>query len=242
MGPVFHWRSDRPGVVRGFTSRARGVSQGPYAGLNLGSHVSDEAEHVGENRRRLAEHLGVAAETLVFMNQVHGDGVAVVDAPPRTPPTADALVTTRAGLVLAVLVADCVPVLLASVDGSVVGAVHAGRQGLLKGVVRQAVSCMRDLGADDLTAVVGPSVCARCYEVPAEMRAEAALVSPAAAAVSWSGTPAIDIAAGVVSQLADLGVAVEWVPGCTREDAQLFSHRRDGVTGRFAGVVGRQES
>jgi len=96
---------------------------------------------------------------------------------------------------------------------------------------------MREAGAHAITAVVGPSVCARCYEVPAEMRDAAAAVAPESAAVSWTGTPAIDVAAGVVAQLRANDVAVHWVPGCAREDERLFSYRRDGTTGRFAGVV-----
>jgi purine-nucleoside/S-methyl-5'-thioadenosine phosphorylase / adenosine deaminase len=86
-------------------------------------------------------------------------------------------------------------------------------------------------------AVVGPSVCGRCYEVPERMRAEAAAVSAPSATVSWTGTPAIDVAAGVVDQLTARGLRVTWVAGCTRESADLFSYRRDRTTRRFAGVV-----
>jgi polyphenol oxidase len=89
-------------------------------------------------------------------------------------------------------------------------------------------------------AVVGPSVCGRCYEVPADMRDVAARVEPVSATVSWSGTPAIDVAAGVVAQLRAHGVEVRWVPVCTRERDDLYSYRRDGRTGRFAGVVAQE--
>jgi copper oxidase (laccase) domain-containing protein len=104
-------------------------------------------------------------------------------------------------------------------------------------VVDEAVSRMRDLGARSITSVVGPSICGRCYEVPEELRSQAAAVSPVSATVSWTGTPAVDVAAGVVSQLVAQGVAVRWVAGCAREDARLYSYRRDGRTGRFAGIV-----
>ena len=96
---------------------------------------------------------------------------------------------------------------------------------------------MRDLGAGEIDAVVGPSVCGRCYEVPAEMRDAAAAVQPVSATVSWTGTPAIDVAAGVVAQLRDAGVEVRWVPGLRARARRPYSYRRDGPTGRFAGVV-----
>jgi YfiH family protein len=165
--------------------------------------------------------------------------VVVVDRPwgAPGPPPADGVVTATPGLALAVLVADCTPVLLADTSAGVVGAVHAGRPGLTARIVDVAVATMRELGARDIAAVVGPSVCGRCYEVPEELRAAAAEVAPESSARSWSGTPAIDVATGVVAQLAANDVAVQWVPGCAREDVRLFSYRRDGRTGRFAGVV-----
>jgi YfiH family protein len=173
------------------------------------------------------------------MQQCHGRDVVAVDGPwsAAGPPPADGVVTATAGVALAVLVADCTPVLLADPGAGVVGAVHAGRPGMTSGIVESAVQRMRDLGARDLSAVVGPSICARCYEVPQELRAEAAAVVPESAARSWTGTPAVDVATGVVAQLVANDVAVQWVPGCAREDPSLFSYRRDGRTGRFAGVV-----
>ena len=225
---------------RAFTSRSGGVSKGVYAGLNLGAHVADDPLAVDENRRRLAVALGVAPDRLAFMNQCHGADVAIVETPTAATelaPAVDGIITTRPDVALVVLVADCVPILLHSADGSVLAAAHAGRQGMMKGVVPQVVSRMRSLGAGDIRAMVGPSVCGRCYEVPAELRDEAADISPESRTVSWTGTPAIDVAAGVVAQLRGLDIAVEWVPGCSREDQALFSHRRDGVTGRFAGVI-----
>lgn len=239
---VTSWRSDVGGIRRLFTSRADGVSLDPYAGRNLGAHVGDDPVAVAENRRRLAGDVDVPPDRLVFMNQVHGADVAVVGDYAVGIPAVDALVTTASGLALVVLVADCVPVLLSSSDGEVIAAAHAGRQGMVKGVVPQTVSAMRALTSAPLKAVVGPSVCGRCYEVPAAMVDEAGAVAPEARTVSWVGTPAIDVAAGVVAQLRDLEVALEWVSGCTREREDLFSHRRSGVTGRFAGVIVRGAS
>jgi YfiH family protein len=241
---VFYWRTtiasdgDSCAVDLGFTGRSAGRGSGPYAGLNLGGHVGDDAADVEGNRTALAHEIDLPRERLVLMNQVHGADVAEVDGPwAAEPPPVDGIVTRATDLALAVLVADCVPVLLHDAAAGVVGAVHAGRPGMLAGIVGRAVAAMRDLGASVVSATVGPSVCGRCYEVPAEMADGAAAVSPAAAARSWTGTAAIDVAAGVVEQLASAGVAVQWVPGCTRESGDLYSYRRDGRTGRFAGVV-----
>ena len=235
---MFAWHEERSGVVRAVTDRSDGVSTGTYAGLNLGGHVADDPAAVAENRRLLQQRLG---RPVVYMDQCHGAGVAVVDTVPDTAPRCDAVVTRSTDVALAVLVADCVPVLLAG-SGGVVAAVHAGRPGLVAGVVTAALATMRDLGAGDVDAVVGPSVCGRCYEVPAEMRDTAAAVQAVSATVSWTGTPAVDVAAGVVAQLREGRVTVRWVPGCSRESDHLYSYRRDGLTGRFAGVVARTVS
>ncbi|MFW5474742.1 peptidoglycan editing factor PgeF [Knoellia sp. CPCC 206450] len=237
---MFFWRDDLGGIRRAFTDRSGGVSEPPYAGLNLGGHVGDSSDAVRENRARVASEIGVDPGRLVFMDQCHGSDVAVVTERPAGPLPVDGVVTAEADLALAVLVADCTPVLLSDADAGIVGAVHAGRPGMTKGVVAQAISAMRGLGATRVAAVVGPSVCGRCYEVPADMRDSAAEVSPEASAVAWTGTPAIDVAAGVVAQLRRAGVEdLTWVPGCAREDTSLFSYRRDGTTGRFAGVIVR---
>ncbi len=188
----------------------------------------------------VAAALDLPRERLLFMDQCHGADVAHADGPWSGPaPRVDALVTARDDLALAALTADCVPVLLADPTAGLVAAVHAGRPGLVARVVDRAVDALTEAGADpdSTVAVVGPSVCGRCYEVPEGMRDEAAAVVPASATVSWTGTPAVDVAAGVVAQLAARGVAVTWVPGCTREHADLFSYRRDGDTGRFAAIV-----
>lgn len=237
---MFFWRNDVDGLRRAFTDRSGGVSEGAYAGLNLGGHVGDSSASVRENRARLAEGVAVDVGRLVFMDQCHGADVAVVSEKPTGPLVVDGVVTAEPELALAVLVADCTPILLSDVDAGVIAAVHAGRPGMTKGVVGQAISAMRDLGASRVSAVVGPSVCGRCYEVPLDMREDAAEVSPESRTVTWTGTPAIDVAAGVVAQLRSNGVdEITWVPGCAREDESLFSHRRDGTTGRFAGVIMR---
>jgi YfiH family protein len=242
---VFFWTHEvapapgRHGVRFTVTARHGGVSAPPFDTLNLGGRL-DLPAAIETNRTAVAATLDVPRERLLFMDQCHGSEVARADGPWTGPaPRVDALVTARDDLALAALTADCVPVLLADPAAGVVAAVHAGRPGLVARVVDRAVDAIAEAGADPggTVAVVGPSVCGRCYEVPESMRDEAAAVSPASATVSWTGTPAIDVAAGVVAQLAARGVAVTWVPGCTRESADLFSYRRDGDTGRFAAIV-----
>ena len=246
---MFYWRHQvdpqqpgQPGVDWGFTSASGGRTDvaADYGAFNLGGHVGDDPQSVEDNRRDLAAAIGVPRDYLLFMAQVHGATVMRVDEPwPGDPPDVDGIVTANPELALAVLVADCVPLLLADVQTGVIGAVHAGRPGMTGGIVTRALEVMAEAGAERIEAAVGPSVCGRCYEVPEQMRAEAARVSPVSATVSWTGTPAIDIAAGVVDQLHAAGVAVTWVPGCTRETDRLYSYRRRPTTGRFAGVVRR---
>ena len=223
------------------TDRRGGASTSPYDELNLGDHVGDDAASVAGNRSRVAGGVGVSPEHLVFMRQVHGVDVAVVEGPgppAGTPPEADAMVTAERGVALAVVVADCTPVLLASAN--VVGVAHAGRRGMAGGVVAATIAAMRSLGADPATtsALVGPAICGRCYEVPARMQAEVAAIESASLATTRSGAPALDIRAGVVAQLRAAGVtSIEVDPTCTAESDRLYSHRRDGVTGRFAGIA-----
>ncbi|MGY1697284.1 peptidoglycan editing factor PgeF [Geodermatophilus sp. SYSU D00814] len=223
------------------TDRRGGRSRPPYDAFNLGAHVGDDPVDVAANRERLARELGVAGERLVWMDQVHGTGVAVVDGPVEAPlPATDALVTRTPGLVLCVLVADCVPVLLADPVAGVVAAVHAGREGVRQGVVPSTLAAMVRLGSRpaDTTALLGPAVCGACYEVPRAMQAEVARVAPAAVVRTRRGTPGLDLRAGLDELMTRAGVAqVVHDPRCTVEDRRLFSHRRDGVTGRQAGVT-----
>jgi polyphenol oxidase len=239
---VLAWREEVAGprgrVVRAFTDRRGGVSAGAWATLNLGGHVEDDATAVRRNRETVAAAAGATPERLLVARQVHGAGVVAVDGPwPGEAPEADGMVTATPGLVLAVLVADCVPVLLAAPTEGVVAVAHAGRRGMDVGVVGAVLDAMARLGAGQVVATLGPSVCARCYAVPVGLRDDVAARHPVAASVGWHGEPALDVAAGVLEQLRRRGVAAEQVPGCTVEDADLYSYRRDGTTGRFAGLA-----
>ncbi len=235
-----------------FTTRAGGTSPAPWDGLNLGLGVQDDAGRVLAHREAAGRWLGAP---LVFGTQVHGTGVRVLSgedlaarnergAGAETCGEYDALVTAVPGLGLGVLVADCVPVLLADAGAGVVGVAHAGRQGLAGGVVGTVLEALVAQGARPATlrAVVGPSACGRCYEVPADLRDEVASRRPATASTTSWGTPALDLPAGVVADLRAAGVTDVVTTGiCTLEDPRFYSHRlatRDGVTtGRFAGVV-----
>lgn len=233
-----------------FTDRWGGVSAVPYEELNLGGAVGDDPDAVRTNRARAARALGLDPELVVWMNQVHGRDVAVVDGPwgDAPAPSVDGVVTARRGLALAVLTADCTPVLLADPVAGVAAAAHAGRPGTVAGIVPATVRAMTALGAEPerIIARTGPAVCGRCYEVPEQMRADVAEVEPAAwSETSW-GTPAVDVTAAVHAQLAALGVTDRRASGiCTLESRDHYSYRRDRTTGRLAGYVwleGREES
>lgn len=239
-----------PGVVAGFTTRHGGVSPAPWSSLDLATSTGDDATRVRRNRALVGEWVGAP---VVFATQVHGAEVLEVGAterhewssasPPLSAGTADVMMTTAPGLGLGVLVADCVPVLLADPVAGVVGVAHAGRRGLMVGVVERVVEAMVARGArtTDLRAAVGPSVCGECYEVPDDLRDEVTAVVPETWATTSDGTAGLDLAAGVLARLAAHGVTTSHVARCTLTDPDLFSHRQataaGDVTGRQAGVV-----
>ena len=214
-----------------FTNRTGGVSTGAFSSLNLALHVGDEPALVLENRRVLGQEIGEHQ----YMEQVHGNRVVIVEAVSDEPPTADALVTGIPGVALAVMVADCIPLLLTSKVA--VAAVHVGRKGLMNSVALGAIAAMREIGATQISAVIGPSICGRCYEVSQEIFDEVTAVHPVAAVTTPKGTPSLDLPAALEKVLLAEGVSISFDRGCTVEDPALFSYRRDGVTGRQAGIV-----
>lgn len=223
------------------TSRHGGSSRAPYDTFNLGSHVGDVAENVAANRRRLADELALAPRSLTWMHQVHGDQVEVIGTTrPAEVPECDATVTATRGVALVVLVADCVPVLLADQVAGIVGAAHAGREGVRRNVVARTVEAMVALGASPsgIDALLGPAICGGCYEVSEDLMAQVEAVAPGGAGRSRTGAPSLDLRAALAVQLGSLGLdRVVRDPRCTAEDRTLFSYRRDGVTGRQAGVI-----
>jgi YfiH family protein len=240
---VFAWEDRLGGARLAFTDRRGGVSDPPYDSLNLGGHVGDDPEHVEENRRRVAAAFGVPRSHLVFMHQVHGRGVAVIDAPPADDaplPAVDALVTANPDVALVALVADCAPVLLADPVAGVVAAAHAGRAGMAAGVIDATLEAMTALGAEPARSVarVGPTVCGRCYEVPAQLRDEVGAVVPAGQRAGPAKAHRRSTCRPVSSR--------SWPCACTTSprSARARSSRRSssptdasGVTGRSAGVV-----
>ena len=235
---MYSHRSSTGPVDLAFTDRYDGVSAVPFDSLNLALVGDDDPDAVRRNLDLLLEDFAPGAD-LADMEQVHGATVGLAVSPADGPrQRCDALVSDRADLSLMVRVADCVPVLLADPDAGVIGAAHAGRKGVAVGVVGACVERMGELGARTMTAWVGPHICGRCYEVPAELQQEVADLEPVTASTTSWGTPALDIGAGVTAQLDRLGVRVHDISGCTLESRDLYSHRRDGArAGRFAGVV-----
>lgn len=251
----FHEPLPGPGGVQmAFTDREGGHSAGSLGSLNLGRTDVDELDAVRANGEAVRRAIGV--ELLVATHQVHGCAVLVADeaflsgwgcdswlgeaAGQPALPRADAIVTDRPGIALAVRVADCVPVLLADRTSGVVAVAHAGRAGVDLGVLEATVTQMRALGAGDVEAVVGPHVCADCYEVPEQMAAELESRHPGIRARTSWGTDSLDLGGACGRQLEALGVGWRGVGGCTMTSPRLHSHRRDGAgAGRLAGLVWR---
>lgn len=217
-------RSTLAGALAGFTTRGPGVP--PFSG-NIAYHVGDDPENVAANRARLEAEVG----ELAWMSQVHGTDIREASGPPGQ---ADALLV-RPGQGAAVMVADCVPLLLASPTLGAV--VHVGRRGLFGGIVPAVLDAFaaEGVGREEIEALIGPSVCGRCYEVPQTMAEEAEARVPGSRSVTRWGTPGIDIPAGIIAQLGDIEVRTVGI--CTVEDDRFFSYRRSPVTGRFAGVL-----
>lgn len=214
-----------------FTNRAGGASSGAFASLNLGTHVTDDLNLVLRNREILTREIG----PIQYMSQVHGNRVAVIEEVTDEDPTADALVTGIPGVSLAVQVADCIPLLLHSPES--VAAVHVGRKGLVNDVTLAAIEVMRDMGSTAISAIIGPSICGNCYEVSQQIHDEVVALHPKAQARTPHGTPSLDLPAALRSLLTEMGISVRDESRCTHESEELFSYRRDGVTGRQAGII-----
>ncbi|MEF8817590.1 MAG: peptidoglycan editing factor PgeF [Salinibacter sp.] len=233
--------ADVPSVTAGMSTRHGGVSGPPYDTLNLGRHVGDTASCVEENRRRFCAALHTDPAWLATAGQVHGSTVRVIDAP-RHEPFCDGLVTTTPGLLLAIAVADCAPVLLADPEHEVVGACHAGWRGTVRHIAAHTVATMADRGADpaQVRAYVGPCLSREAFEVGPEVAAQFddAVVSYPEA----DGRPHVDLKAALRRQLEGAGVpgaAIEESSHCTLQDTDtFFSHRAsEGDTGRMFGAI-----
>jgi YfiH family protein len=241
-------KAEAQGIRHGFFTRVGGVSEGVYRGLNIGVGSNDDPALVRENRRRVAEWMGVAPDALLSVYQVHSPDVIVATAPfPSSRPQADAIVTDRPGLALGASSADCGPVLFADAEARVIGAAHAGWKGALAGVLENTVAAMEKLGAvrDRIVAVLGPSIGPENYEVGAEFVArfiEADSENEAYFKPSGNGGHSMfDLNRYTLDRLRKAGVSTEGIGRCTYAEEDLFySYRR--TTHRNEADYGRQIS
>ena len=232
-----------------FFTRQGGVSEGLYASLNGGLGSSDAPERVAENRARMCAQLGLPAQNLVSLYQVHSADVVTVEAPFRERPKADAMVTRVPGLALGIATADCGPILFADPDNRVVGAAHAGWKGALGGVVEATVAAMERLGATRRTivAVLGPTISQANYEVGAEFVARFRAEVPDSAtffAEGREGHAQFDLPAFIRARLAEAGVGAATALGlCTYADPDRFysfrrtTHRGEPDYGRLISAI-----
>lgn len=236
-----------PGVGAAFTTRLGGVSLAPWDSFNVAIHVGDDPAHVAANRTLLRKMLGPDVEP-TWLNQVHGTDVVDLDTavPAPLPASADAAVTTRAGVACVVMVADCLPVLFTTRDGSRVGAAHAGWRGLAAGVLEQTVRAMR-VPAGELRAWMGPCISREHFEVGEEVREEFVRQDDQASEFfdrNLRGRWQADLVGLARRKLSTVGVNdIKGGSWCTYADrAQFYSHRRDGKGGRLAAVIWRRAS
>jgi YfiH family protein len=224
-----------PGLRHAFFSRDGGVSEGIYAGLNGGVGSNDDPANVAENRRRMAEQMGVTTEHFLTVFQVHSPDVVVASAPwgISSRPRADALVTRTEGLAIGVTAADCGPILLVDPNARVIGAAHAGWKGALSGIVESTVEAMEKLGAEraDIVAAVGPLIRQPSYEVGNEF-VERFLDADAENALFFlpatrEGHAMFDLAGFIRTRLENAGVPViDDIGVDTYSDQRFFSYRR----------------
>ena len=240
--------AEAQGIRHGYFTRAGGVSEGIYKGLNIGVGSDDDQARVAENRRRVAAWMGVPADHLLSLYQVHSPDVVIASGPfPDGRPKADALVTNRPGIALGASSADCGPVLFADPEARIIGAAHAGWKGAFTGVLENTVAAMEGLGAkrERILAVLGPSISAANYEVGPEfvarfLDADADNARYFAPSVN-SGHHMFDLNLYTVDRLRRAGVTAEALNRCTYAEEDLFySYRR--TTHRKEADYGRQIS
>lgn len=227
--------TDNARLAHGFFTRKGGVSEGIYAGLNTGLGSDDNPAHVAENRARIAAHMSVAPEALTTVYQVHSADVVTIDAPlsPDARPRVDAMVTNKPGMALAILTADCGPILFADTKAGVIGGAHAGWKGAVGGVITNTVAAMEALGASksDITAVLGPCISQQNYEVGDEFRARFVNADMANGRFFVPSQKVahfmFDLPGFVVEQARRSGIDCQWTGQCTYADEdRFFSYRR----------------
>lgn len=227
--------SGRLGPVRYvFTDRRGGFSEPPWDALNLADHVGDDPGAVARNRAAAAALLGHRGQDVAVISAVHGARVAVADGP-GTYPDSDAVMTGERGVVLMALAADCIPAVVADTRRGTAAVVHSGWRGVCANIAGAVVDelVVRGGKSEDLTAVLGPCICARCFEVGPDVAELVAAAVPGMAGRTPWGAHSVDLAAAMERQFRNAGVAVvRRIQRCTFEDRRLYSYRRDGTTGR----------
>lgn len=214
-----------------FTSRSGGYSAPPYLSFNLGQHVGDDPQVVAKNRHNLLAEF--SADSIFYMDQVHGIDIFEVTSETKTTPIADAIFTREKNVALAVQVADCIPLLLSS--SSMVAAVHVGRKGLAGGIIEKIIELFHDVKAEEIKADIGPAICGDCYEVDPETYES--VISRVPETATTSRRFHLDLIKGAENILSRNEIAVRDWGICTKENPNYFSYRRDGVTGRQVGVI-----
>ncbi|MBU0642817.1 MAG: peptidoglycan editing factor PgeF [Alphaproteobacteria bacterium] len=238
------------GVTHGFFTRKGGASSGVFEGLNCGLGSTDQSDIVKINRARVAKAMDLTPDQLCAAHQIHSADVAIVTGPQSgDAPKADALVTNQPGLALVILTADCQPVLFADRDTGVIGAAHAGWKGAAAGVLEATIEAMETLGAkrEAITAVIGPSISQRAYEVGPEFFEDFYAENPIYARFFTNGTGdryLFDLPAFGLYRLREAGVGhAEWTRHCTYFDPSRFYsyrrsvHRKEADYGRLISVI-----
>lgn len=241
--------SDALSPRHGFFTRKGGASSGIFAGLNCGTGSTDQAEAVAINRARVAEALDLAPDHLVSVHQVHSADAIAVTAPLLIRPQADAMVTAKPGLGLAILTADCQPVLFADSSAGVIGAAHAGWRGAKDGVLEATLVAMESLGASrrNIAAVIGPCISQSAYEVGPEFFEGFTDDDPETRRFFAQGTGdrmLFDLPGYGLWRLREAGVGhAEWTKHCTFSDASRFfsyrrtTHAKEADYGRLLSVI-----
>lgn len=229
------------GVQVGFTS----VETGNLA-LHLEGQSAEALEHARTHRVALERSLGLSTGSTAYLHQIHS--ATVVDADDlgwgttgeTTPPSADAMISRGGITPLAIMVADCLPVVFVT-DAGDTAIAHAGRVGLASGVLDNTLDRL-DTDPTQVSAWIGPAICGSCYEVPEEMRDDVARTHPSAFSTTTWGTPALDLPRAAETLLVAAGVRVQRSQVCTFEDDRVYSHRREAGKGRFAGLVWKNDT
>jgi YfiH family protein len=215
-----------------FTDSTGGKSAGAFHSRNLALHVGDDPDTVALNRLELSNEID---RPIQFMDQIHGNNIEIISEVNQSSPTADAIITTNPAIALAVMVADCIPLLLSNEKS--VAAVHVGRKGLVNEVTEKTIAAMSSIDSSPITAIIGPSICGRCYEVSEDVFTEVTTAFPHSRSKTPSGGFALNLASALISDLEKAGITVLDHSRCTVEEPSLYSYRRDGVTGRQVGLI-----